>query len=139
MTTISFETESFLRPLSDEMVRPQHTECLPCFINRMLDQFGCDTTLRFALWYRDARAPRATALSRTLGDAGGYCDCEILMNATQPAAQLWTKRRWIEDADGYEEYIEPEPPATMPSCEGVRGGSVQPCALWSRYARRGMW
>lgn len=139
MTTIDSEAESFLRALSDEMVRPEHGECLPCFLNRMLDGFGCDTTLRFALWYRDARAPRATALHRTLGDAGGYCDCEVLMNATEPAARLWTERRWVQDADGYEEYIESEPPSTIPPCHGVRAGSVQPCGLWTRYGRRGRW
>ena len=35
-------------------------ECLLCFVARMLDDFGCDTTLRFVKHYRDLRAPRAT-------------------------------------------------------------------------------
>jgi len=59
-------------------VRPG--ECLCYYVGRLLNEYCCDCTLRFARQYRDAVAPRATALERRLGYVGGYCDCVIFLN-----------------------------------------------------------
>ena len=76
-------TENELRILSSALTDPHDGECLLCYVYRMLEH-GC-TGLRWALHYRDLRAPRATALEARLGQKGGYCDCEIFMNAYEPA------------------------------------------------------
>lgn len=115
-TTIDDEAERYLRQLSAKWVRPEQGECLTCFVNRMLTQFGCDGTLRFALFYRDKRAPRAASLEQALAGAGGYCDCEILMNAVEPA----------EGADRFGD----DAPTVMPACSEVSAGSTRPCANW---------
>lgn len=74
----------------------------------MLNEFGCDETLRFARRYRDLAAPRATALDR----------------------RYWTPEREVESDDGCVEIIDAEPPETAPTCAGVRRGSAHPCTSW---------
>jgi hypothetical protein len=59
---------------------PWESECLPCYIIRMLGEFGCDNTLRWAARWRDLRAPDAPDLEDELADQGGYCDCEVALN-----------------------------------------------------------
>lgn len=110
----AIETE--LRQLSVALTWPRSGECLACYLDRMMEH-GCSGRLQWAGRYRDLVAPRATALERRLGAMGGYCDCEVLMNAYVPLAGL----------------AEPgvEPPVLGP-CRGVRAGSTQPCALWTR-------
>jgi hypothetical protein len=130
-TTIDDEAERYLRQLSEEWVRPEQGECPTCFVDRMLHRFGCDGTLRFALFFRDQRAPGAAALEHTLGAAGGYCDCEVLMNAVEPAAHLTTPEGWGTDADGREVYLEAAEPTVMPPCLRVPAGSTQPCGNWA--------
>ena len=101
----------------------------------MLEEFGCDTTLRFARHFRDLRVPRAVGLERRLGDRGGFCDCEILLDGWEPDRSLWTPEREVEQ-DGYVEAWDAEPRASMPACVGVRLGSTQPCAHWQPLRRR---
>ena len=115
-TTIDDEAERYLRQLSAKWVRPEQGECLTCFVDRMLTQFGCDGTLRFALFYRDERAPHAASLAQALAGAGGFCDCEILMNAVEPA--------------GGEDLFDVAPSTVMPACSEVPAGSTRPCANW---------
>ena len=128
-------TENELRVLSTALTDPHDGECLLCYVHRMLE-FGC-TGLRWATRYRDLRAPRATALERRLGERGGYCDCEIFLNGYEPAPELWTPDREV-DEDGHIHYVEAEWPEQLPTCRGVRAGSTQGCTLWVRQ-RRGYW
>ena len=129
-TDIAAEAEHLLKGLADELTRPRERECLACFVTRMLNEFGCDETLRFARRYRDQAAPRATALERRLGDRGGFCDCEIFLNAYSLEQRFWTPEREVESDDGYAEIIDAEPPDTTPPCAGVRRGSARPCGNW---------
>jgi Protein of unknown function (DUF2695) len=129
------DTENELRVLSGALTDPHDGECLLCYVYRMLEH-GC-TGLRWALRYRDLRAPRATALEARLGQKGGYCDCEIFMNAYQPADELWTPGR-EQDEGGLTYWIDAEPPQQMPPCRGVRAGSTKGCTLWVRRWR-GAW
>jgi hypothetical protein len=100
--------ESELAELSRRLTEPGDRECLRCYVLRMLDQFGCDNTLRWAKRWRDMRAPRARGLTGSLSQRGGYCDCEVILNV-------------------YPDY--PETEQLLP-CAGVsRRGSTQPCAL----------
>lgn len=65
-------------------------------------------TLRWCLHWRDTCAPRATALADRLGDRGGFCDCEVLLNVYPD--------RLVEDGQ------------TPPSCAGVpRRGTTRAC------------
>ncbi|MFG6402317.1 DUF2695 domain-containing protein [Microbacterium sp. P04] len=139
MTTIDTRAEEYLRQLSARRIRPEEGECLVCFVNRMLNAFGCDNTLRFARAWRDERAPRATSLEERLADRGGFCDCEILYNAYWPAGHLWSVEQWNDLADGGQEYTEGAPPETMPSCELSRKGSTKPCGLWEGVRRGANW
>lgn len=109
--------EGELQQLSNALTTPRPHECLLCYVLRMLD-FGChgrDWLKR----YRDLRAPRATALERRMDQKGGYCDCEMLMNAFHPNPWYFGPD---EDRDIFAE--------SMPPCLGVRGGSTRPCLLW---------
>ena len=68
------ELEGELVALSGFMTAPKGSECLFCYVYRMLTSHGCDTTLRWARRWRGLRAPKATGLERTLRSQGGYCD-----------------------------------------------------------------
>ncbi len=124
------EVERFVRDLADDLTHPRAQECLACFVARMLNEFGCDETLRFARRYRDVAAPSATALERRLGDKGGFCDCEIFLNGYALDRSFWTPEREVESETGCAEIIDAEPPPTTPPCAGVRRGSSRPCTNW---------
>jgi hypothetical protein len=122
-----FELERELKVTSIEIMTPRPAECLHCYVYRMLE-FGC-RGLRWAVRYRDMKAPRATALHHRLMSKGAGCDCEIFMNG-------WTLRYehqlWDPESQEYEY------PEELPACRGVRAGSIQPCGLWM-VRPRGLW
>jgi hypothetical protein len=117
--------EQYVRSLARSLTRPGACECLACYVLRMLNEFGCDSTLRWAAAFRDERAPRATALEGRLGNMGGFCDCEIFLNGLRRVPHLRTYDELGDEAAG-------EP---MPVCAGVRRGSTQGCAHWVRRRR----
>lgn len=121
---IDVQAEQIVRAMARELTDPRPGECLLCYVARMLTAFECDTTLRFTRHYRDLTAPRATALERRLADLGGFCDCEIFLNAMTIAPHLRTL-----GSDGRPMAEE------IPDCAGVRRGSTQGCGNWTR--RRG--
>lgn len=101
--------EQYVTVLREELTQPRDRECLACYVGRMLEDFGCDNHLRWVSRWRDACAPRATALERRMEDQGGFCDCEVAYNV-YPDQMLY------------------EDPADMPQCQGVRRrGSTAPC------------
>ena len=111
--TIDKEAEELVRGVAAALTAPRRDgECLLCFVARMLDDFGCDTTLRFAKRYRDLRATRATALEARLARMGGFCDCEIFMNGMTLA-----EHQLERDETG-----EARAPERLPICVGVRRG-----------------
>ena len=105
-----------IRSMARRLTQPRAGECLVCYVARMLDEFGCDTTLRFARNYRDQMAPRATKLERRLGDMGGFCDCEIFLNGMRLAPHLRTY-----DANGEEVPGEGRPACAL-GAEGLDAG-----------------
>ncbi|HET7326589.1 MAG TPA: DUF2695 domain-containing protein [Nocardioidaceae bacterium] len=133
MDPLVADAEQELRVLSTALTDPHASECLLCYVYRMLE-YGC-TGLRWAGRYRDLRAPRATALERRLGRTGGYCDCEIFLNGYELAPELWVpSEEYVEDSVTYQ--TDPSYPDPIPACRGVRRGSTQSCRLWIRQRRR---
>ena len=122
--TIEQEAEALVRAASRKLTEPRAGECLLCFVSRMIDDFGCDTSLRWAARFRDLSAPRATALEQRLCNVGGFCDCEIFINGYRVAAHLCEVDEWGDlVAHG------------RPTCVGVRSGSTKPCGAWERQRR----
>lgn len=124
---IDEEAQGWVERLADDLTHPADGECLCCYVARMLREFGCADTLRFAQHYRDVCAPRAVALERRLGDMGGYCDCEIFLNGMELAEQLCR----------YDEHDDRAWPAELPDCQGARRGSTKSCGNWVRQSRYG--
>jgi hypothetical protein len=120
------EAEEHVRGHAEELTRPGPAECLACYVARMIDTFGCDTSLRWALRFRDLRSPRADGLERRLEAMGGFCDCEIFLNGLQPARHVM-----VRDIDT----DELEAPEAWPDCAGVGTTSTRPCSNWERLRR----
>lgn len=116
--------ERELRTVAEALTTPLPEECVLCYVWRMLDAFGCNATLRWARRWRDARAPRATALEHRLGSRGGFCDCEIFLNG-------WAARTGRVSRPTADDAVTLGIPA---GCGGVRRGSAQPCQRWVRRA-----
>jgi hypothetical protein len=111
--TIADAVEAELRTLSCLLTEPEEHECLRCFVLRMLSEFGCDGTHRWATRWRDLRAPAASGLLARLAELGGCCDCEVLLNV-------------------FPEY--PQGTGVLPCAGQPQPGSAVPCDL--RPARR---
>ena len=118
-------TDTITRPDADGLPLPDATECVLCYVARLLPSHGCDTTLRLVRRWRDARLPRAIGLERRFEARGGFCDCEVFMNG-------WTMQAAVDD-DEWDDERRPLPP-----CPGVSPRSSQPCDLWEPR-RRGRW
>jgi Protein of unknown function (DUF2695) len=138
MTTIPpiiDEAEGLVRQLATELTRVREGECLCCYVARQLDEYPCDGTHRHAFRYRDAVAPRATALDERLSRLGACCcDCELFLNGYELHPRLGTPVREVDD-DGIVTFIGTKPPEQLPPCAGVRRGSVRPCGNWVRLRR----
>lgn len=127
---ITAEAEAFVRELQELWLAPRERECLVCYLDRTLRHVGCANDLRLAGRYRDLVAPRAFALERRLADSGGFCDCEVMMNAYEPSWRLWTPAWEEELPDGGAIVHEADYPKEMPRCAGVRRGSTRGCTNW---------
>jgi len=132
-TSTPAELEAHLRELADALTEPAPQECVLCYVDRMLDAFGCDCTLRWARRWRDLRLPRATGLERRLEARGGFCDCEVFLNG-------WTSRddRLVPDGKGDDGNGDADWPDVHPACAGVGLRSSQPCGNWVPW-RRSRW
>jgi hypothetical protein len=110
---LAASVECEITELAERLTEPGTSECLRCFLLRMITEFGCDGTYRWTIRWRDVRAAQPGGLIRQLQLRGGCCDCEILLNV-------------------FPDY----PPAVAPlPCAGVtKPGSPRPCDL--RLLRR---
>ncbi len=124
--TVVEQLESELRVLAEAATLPRGSECLACYVARMLDEFGCDTTLRWSQRFRDTRSPTATGLERRLGSMGGFCDCEIFLNGLRLARPLLVRDVHTDELEAPEE---------LPGCAGVRRTSTRWCTNWERRRR----
>lgn len=128
--SVAHEAERYLQILVDPRCQPAPNECLACFVARLLTDFGCDTTLRWAQRFRDLRSPTATGLERRLGSFGGYCDCEIFLNGYRLVRHLLVRDLATDELMA---------PGQPPVCAGVRSTSTRPCANWERRSRHDTW
>jgi hypothetical protein len=107
------DVETEIVDLARRLTEPRAAECLRCFLLRMITEFGCDGTYRWAIRWRDECAAQPDKLLDLLARRGGCCDCEILVNV-------------------FPDY--PAVPTALP-CAGVpKPGSHRPCYL--RHLRR---
>src|SRR3972149_681729 len=74
------ELEAEIDGLARYLLAPHQREGVLCYVNRMVVEFGCDHTLRWAVTWRAVRAPQATKLLTRLRSRAGYCDCGIFTN-----------------------------------------------------------
>lgn len=59
----------------------EQAELLFTFLEESLDEKGCDHTRRFTeLWLNDHCSDNKEQVLEEMRRAGGYCDCEVLMN-----------------------------------------------------------
>jgi len=72
--------EAELADLAERLTAPKPSECLRCYLLRMVTEFGCDGTYRWTIRWRDIHAAKPGGLLRRLERQGGFCDCEVLMN-----------------------------------------------------------
>lgn len=115
------EIEHYLRAVVER--EPQERECLVCFVDRMVAEFGCDSSLLWAVRFRDLRSPTATALEKRFLTRAVRCDCLVLQKAYQPVREVMVR-------DVHDDFL--ERPARMPPCAGVGRTSTRPCAHWER-------
>ena len=125
--TLVEQLEAELRMVVEAATLPGGSECLACFVARMLEEFGCDTTLRWSQRFRELRSPTATGLERRLGGMGGFCDCEIFLNGLRLARPLLVRDVHTDEL---------EPPEELPACAGVRRTSTRWCTNWERHHQR---
>ena len=93
------EAERELRNVVRLVTTPHAGECLHCYVERMLEQFGCDGSHRFTWLWDDAQPKRVPNLFPRLTKLGGCCcDCEVLLNVYRegllgPTGRLRSCRR----------------------------------------------
>lgn len=86
-TTVADEAAEYLKRVTpsgaaaSDAPEPSPDECLRCYVDRMVDAHGCDTSLRFTQkWLANSSVTNPRRLLRWFQRNGGYCDCEVLMN-----------------------------------------------------------
>lgn len=117
--SVADEVEHYLQAL--HTVEPQERECLVCFLLRVLDDFGCDSSFTWARRFRDLRSPTATGLEKRFGTQLVLCDCLIVHKAHRPVRELLVRDVHTDELEW---------PERMPPCSGVRRTNTRSCANW---------
>lgn len=77
------QAERVIRRLLVSAFGPRERECLPCYLQRVVAEYGCNGTLEWTHRWQEhqrARRIRTGGLTARLKSQGGFCDCEVLMN-----------------------------------------------------------
>jgi hypothetical protein len=122
-TSVAAEAERYLQAVVE--AEPQEGECLVCFVTRMVEEHGCDTTYLWARRFRDVRSPTATGLEKRYWQRLITCDC-LIGHAHRLVQELMVRDVHTDEL---------EPPRHQPPCAGVRRTSTQACANWVRVRR----
>lgn len=107
-------------------------DCLACYLERMVQQHGCDGTLRWTEHWQSGRPGRVEDLRAWVRARGGFCDCEVLTNALGPDPLVDDDDPddgW-EDEGGLEDPGVAGPRAEGPGPGGGGGGPGRP--WWDR-------
>lgn len=108
------------------MTEPREGECVLCFVARMVDDVGCDGTLRWVHGFRDVRVPGASGLERRLGRSA-TCDCRTVQRGFVLVRELWERDVHTDEL---------RLPDRRPACAEVPASSTRPCRCWERAPRR---
>lgn len=80
-TVIADEAADYLQSLATGQ-QPDPTECMRCYLERMVGAYGCDDSTRFTRrWLEAAGLPDPDVIAGWLEAGGGYCDCEVVANS----------------------------------------------------------
>ncbi len=114
--------ERELAALSEQLTAPFPRECLCCYLNRMLDAYGCAQHRSTRRWARSRPRGSEDGLVRWASERGGCCcDGEVVVNSLRRPRSA--SRRGgvlcadavarLEAGDGSDADTEP------PACSGV--------------------
>ena len=74
--------EQELQEVADELIAPGRRECLFCYLERVLREFGCVGHRFTRRWAQGRRRGTPDGLVRWAERRGGLCcDCEVLINS----------------------------------------------------------
>lgn len=74
--------EQELQELADGLIAPGRRECLSCYLERVLREFGCAGHRFTRRWAQGRSRGTPDGLVRWAASRGGLCcDCEVLMNS----------------------------------------------------------
>jgi len=75
-------SKKLIKAEEGKVLSRDQVEQLFAYVAGRLEKAGCDHTLHFTKsWLRETLSPEAfEAAMKEIGDMGGYCDCEVLMN-----------------------------------------------------------
>lgn len=122
------DAEEYLQRVVGEVLAPHPQECVLCYVARMLDERGCDVSLRWVGRFRELRSPLATGLEERMRAVGGSCDCEIFAHGYGLAREHLVRDVHTDELG---------PPERAPACAGVgRMDSTRPCRNWQRRRHR---
>ncbi len=120
-TSVAAGAEHYLAAVVER--EPQDRECLVCFVARLVEEFGCDSSLLWARRFRDLRSPSATSLEQRYVERLVVCDCLVVSEAHQPVRELMVRDVHTDELEW---------PARLPPCAGVRRTNTRACAHWDR-------
>lgn len=120
-TSVAAGAEHYLAAVVER--EPQDRECLVCFVSRMVEEFGCDSSLLWTRRFRDLRSPTATSLERRYVERLVICDCLVVGEAHELVRELLVRDLHTDEL---------ERPDRMPPCAGVRRTNTRACANWVR-------
>jgi hypothetical protein len=84
-------TSSNIVSIDRKMVRG--SECLFCYLSRLLETVGCDHSLRLTMRWIEAQQRSARWIVKWAANQGGHCDCEVWLNAFRDDKQSARHRK----------------------------------------------
>ncbi len=108
-----------LQQLSEQLTAPGRTECLSCYLGRVLPEFGCARHRFTRRWAQGRARGTPDGLVRWASGLGGCCcDCEVVLNVLgRPAAR---RRGGLLCVASVARLGAPDEPAGPVPCGGVR-------------------
>lgn len=94
---------------------PRPSECLYCYLLRMIETFGCDHSMKLTQRWIDAQPRSARWVLRWAQAQGGDCDCEVVFNTFRDDKKS-ARHRKVRCASSYL-----LPAGEARSCDGLGG------------------
>lgn len=135
--------ERLVGEAAGRLTSPDGEDCLACYLERMVEQHGCDGTLRWTEHWQAGRPGRVEDLRAWVQARGGYCDCEVLTNALGPDPLVddddpddddpddgWEDDGWLENPGFGGPGVQRRGPGTRGGGRAGPGGAGRP--WWDR-------